>query len=113
MSGALAAWKRPRSARRFGEEPEDGENHRFPVEIERLDLPRGAVELLPYLRHLCKASGLAGPAPEPDGEPLAHRVDEGGERLRVGAAERIAERMQRHGIDRRQRGEERGHALAH
>src|ERR1700736_4696719 len=83
------------------------------MEIDRLDLPRGAVELLPYLRHLCKASRLTGPAPEPGGEPVPHGVDERRERLWVGAAERIAERMQRHGVDRRKPGEGFGHALAH
>src|SRR5215813_1810658 len=103
----------PRSARRFGQQPENGENHRFAVEIVDLDLPRGAVELLPYLRHLRKASKVPCPTTEPCGKPVAYCVDEGCKSLRIGTAERVAERMERHGIDRRQRGEQRAHALTH
>src|ERR1700694_1908537 len=100
------------SARRFGEEAEHGENHRLSFEMEDLDIPRGAVELVPYLRHLRKATGALRHAGQPRGEPVPDRIDEGVERPLLGAPEGVAQRMERLRVDGGQSGEQLDHPLA-
>ena len=67
--------------------------------MEDLDIPRGAVELFPYLRHPCKASRAFGLDRKPAAEPIAHGVEAGFQRGSIGAPERVAERMHGRGIE--------------
>ena len=104
VSTARRLGKRPHAInpRCFGQ-TEHRKHQRLALEIVGLGVARRAVELVPDLGDAREPRGLLRPHDDAGAEPVAHRIDEGRERALVAAPERVAERVQRARIDRRQR----------